>query len=281
MRQHNRYRIPCIALTLAVIVQMGPLRAQRLSGNINGRTKMVIRNSRNPMVDTLTSEGAVDDAVRIQGMTFRFRPSPAQSAELERLLEQQQDPTSPLFHQWLTPEEYGRRFGLSEGDLTKVSDWLASEGFHVDYLSKSRAYLSFSGTAGQVRNALATELHRFTWHGKQHFANIREIMVPAELEPLMYPPMGLDDLQDQPMAQVRPRLSWNDGSHSLTPGDLAVIYNLAPLYDNGTMGVGQKIVIVGRSALTLDDVRAFRKAGGLPAIDPKSILVEGSARIRE
>jgi len=36
------------------------------------------------------------------------------------MLADQQNPSSPQFHKWLTPEEYGDRFGLSAGDHSKI-----------------------------------------------------------------------------------------------------------------------------------------------------------------
>ena len=61
-----------------------------------------------------------------------FKRSPAQQAGLDRLLSDQQNPSSPSYHQWLTPEQFGDRFGVSAGDASKVADWLRSEGFTVD-----------------------------------------------------------------------------------------------------------------------------------------------------
>ena len=46
-------------------------------------------------------------------MTLLLRPSPAQHADLQQFLSDLQNPASPLFHQWLTPEQYADRFGLS------------------------------------------------------------------------------------------------------------------------------------------------------------------------
>src|SRR5690349_8124977 len=136
--------------------------------------------------------------------------------------------------------------------FTKVADWIASQGFQVDYVPKSRTYISFSGTAAQVRDAFNTEIHRYIWRGKPHFANIRDVAIPIELEPLVYSIVGLDDLREKPAPPTRPHLTNNDGSHALTPGDLAVIYNLVPLHKHGLTGAGQKVVVVGESALNLD-----------------------------
>jgi hypothetical protein len=253
------------------------LEAQRLPDGFGGRGRSVLRGSRNPRIDTLVSEGRVDDAMRIPGMTFRFRPTHAQSTELEQLLGDLQDPASQLYHVWLTPEEYGRRFGLAEDDIKKVGDWIESQGFRIDSAAMSRTYISFTGTAGQVRTTFGTELHRYSLHGKPHFANVREIMIPAELEPLVYSLEGLDDFTDERTVRPEPRVNSTNGSHAVTPGDLAVIYDVAPLYQKGITGAGQKIVVTGQSSFNPQDVRDFRSAAGLSPNEPKVLLMPGSA----
>src|SRR5215467_14387094 len=99
--------------------------------------------------------------MRLNGITFRFRPTYEQQSELERLLEEQQNPSSAQYHAWLTPDEYGERFGLKPDDYAKVREWIASQGFQVDYAAKSRTHISFSGTAGQVRKTLGTDLRYY------------------------------------------------------------------------------------------------------------------------
>src|SRR5215471_3592026 len=96
-----------IVLTALALVITTPcvLQAQRLPTGFGGRGRSVLRGSRNPRIDTLVSEGRVDDAMRVPGMTFRFRPTHAQSTELEQFLDDLQDPASSLYHAWLTPEE--------------------------------------------------------------------------------------------------------------------------------------------------------------------------------
>lgn len=273
MKRLIQTRITHLAITLAAVAPLCVLHAQRLRNPIDGRSKIILRGSRNPRIDGLASDGRLDDVTPIHGMSLRFRPTAAQSADLERLLEQQQDPSSPLYHAWLKPEEYGERFGLSVSDLAKVADWVVSQGFRIDYKARSRTHLTFSGTAGQVRDAFGTELHRYTVNGKKRFANVRDVMVPAELEPLLYAVSGLDDIHE---AHVTPKVTRQDGSHAVTPLDLAVIYDIGPLIEAGIQGAGQNIVVVGRSALSLQDYHDFGKAYGFLSKDPKVLLVPGS-----
>jgi len=56
-------------------------------------------------------------------------------------------PPPPLYHRWLTPAEYGARFGASEQELAQVAGWLANHGFTVEEIPASRRLVIFSGTA--------------------------------------------------------------------------------------------------------------------------------------
>src|SRR4051794_1201483 len=204
MKSKIRNRIVYLALAFTAAAPISVLQAQRTPSRIDNSRKTILRASRNPRIDQLVSDGPVDDSMRIPGMTFRFKPTDDQSAELERLLEDQQNPSSSLYHAWLTPEEYGERFGLSSRDFTNVADWIVSQGFAIDSAAKSRTYISFSGTAAQVRHSFDTELHRYQVHGKPRFANVREIAIPAAIESLVYSLEGLDDVQEEREIHSKP-----------------------------------------------------------------------------
>jgi len=81
-------------------------------------------------------------------MILVLSPDPLRQVELEEFLQAQQDPASPLYHHWITPDEYGLRFGISNSDLDQIAAWLTSEGFRVDEVPDGRRNMVFSGTAG-------------------------------------------------------------------------------------------------------------------------------------
>jgi hypothetical protein len=266
------------APALCLLLALSPVLAQRhdrLTAPLGPGTFASLHGSRDPRIDTLADEGALAATERLGGLGFRFRPSAEQSEKLERLLADQQDPSSPRYRSWLTPEQYADQFGLSQNDLTRVSQWLESQGFHVESTARTRTWITFSGTAEQVRGAFKAEIHRFRAHGQTRFANIVEAQVPAPLEPLIYNVNGLSDLSAAASQQLKPRMTFDDGSHGLSPGDLATIYNARPLLDKGFDGSGQKIAVVGASAINLSDVQQFRDYFELPANDPQLILAPG------
>src|SRR5208337_4057672 len=82
--------------------------------------------------------GPVDPSFKLSYMTLLTVPPASQQKAVDRLLAQQQDPRSPLYHQWLTPEQYADRFGLSLNDVQKITGWLQSQGFSIREVARGR-----------------------------------------------------------------------------------------------------------------------------------------------
>ena len=100
--------------------------------------------------------------------------TPAQQADLTQLLSDQLNPSSPSYHQWLTPEQFGARFGLSSSDLAKVSSWLTSQGFTITGTARSSTFITFTGTVAQAQKAFGTSIHSLSLNGEQHISNLTD-----------------------------------------------------------------------------------------------------------
>ena len=85
---------------------MDPDRIVALAGNL--RPAMLRQND----------EGRVDRDFPLPALTLFLNSSSTQKADLRQFLEQQQNPASPLYHHWLSPDEFADRFGLSQTDGT-------------------------------------------------------------------------------------------------------------------------------------------------------------------
>src|SRR5271157_3080414 len=130
----------------------------RITAPIDASRTVVLRGNIHPNAQPRFDQGAVEPAFRVGYITLMLKKTDSQQAALELLLEEQQNPASPNYHDWLTPEQYADRFGLSQNDLDRISAWLQSEGFAVEYTARGRNWLTFSGTAGQVRATFRTEV---------------------------------------------------------------------------------------------------------------------------
>lgn len=217
------------------------------------------------------------------GVALHFRRSAAQEAELQSLLIAQQDPNSPLYHQWLTPEEFGARFGLPESELEAVESWLLRQGFAIDSVARGKTMLRFSGTAAQIDAAFATELHAYAipaFSGiETHFAPSSVPIIPAALAGFVQAVSNLDDFRPRPHLHLGagsrplPEFSGYDQTIFFSPADIALQYDIQPAYAAGFDGAGQSIAIVGQSQITLSDIESFQTAAGLPVKDPNLILI--------
>lgn len=254
----------------------------RITSPIDNSKRVTLTGHVRPEVRPQNDAGPVAPSFQMQGMTLLLKPSAAQQAALDQLLADQQNPNSPDYHKWLTPEQYANRFGASQSDINKIVGWLESQGFTVNNVARSRNAITFSGTAQQVQNAFQTEIHRYDVIGKTHYANATNPSIPAALANVVMGLRGLSDFRLKPLLKKGASLPENlnpeytvTGQHNLAPDDFATIYDVTPLYQAGINAAGQTLVVVGQTDINLSDIQAFRSKFNLPASDPQQILVPG------
>ncbi len=228
------------------------------------------------MVQARFDRGQVGDLFQLNYVTMMFKQTPEQQAALDSLLAEQQDPASPNYHRWLTPGEFGDRFGLSTAELNKVESWLQDRGFTIHEPPQSRNWLAFTGTARQMREAFNVRIHEIVVNGETHYAAANEPVVPAEFANRVLGFRSLHNFRAK-SRMLKPKFTdAASGMHAIAPDDFATIYNVHAAYNNGITGAGQKIAVVGQTDIQLQDIVSFRVAGGLSATDPQIIQVPGS-----
>ncbi len=75
------------------------------------------------------------------------------------MLADQQNPSSPDYQHFLTPEEFAARFGPQDFDA--VRDWLVSEGFQVNTVNRATRVIQFAGTVAQAEHTFGVAIQRF------------------------------------------------------------------------------------------------------------------------
>jgi subtilase family serine protease len=266
-----------LLMTAALLAQAPPSRS-RLMAAISNARRLSMPGSLRPQARAQFDRGAMPAATRLQGISMVFNLSAEQQADLSALLAAQQNPASPLYHQWLTPAQYGARFGMSAADLAKVESWLQQQGFTIDAVAPSR--IRFSGTVAQVESAFAAPMHYYQINGVRHFAPATALSLPAALAPTVAAIGNLDDFRPHARAVLsqRPRpnphfTSGLTGNVFFSPADIATAYHINPQYAAGHDGAGQTIAVIGQSAVALSDIENFQNAAGLTVKDPSLVLV--------
>jgi hypothetical protein len=262
----------------------------RIAGAIDDAQVVTLAGNVHPLAREEFDRGVVSAETRLGRMVLVLEPSAAQQAELDALVAAQHDPHSPLYRQWLTPAQYGERFGASAEDGARVAAWLEGHGLTVEEIPASNRLIVFSGTAGQVAETFHTDIHCYLVAGVEHIANSEDPQIPAALTGVVGGVVSLHNFRRRSQIKTRVALAadalldegtfidaqplyTSGGTHYLFPADWAAIYDLNSLYDAGTAGTGVSIAIAGRSNIDLSDVAAFRSTAGLAANNPTVILV--------
>jgi pseudomonalisin len=215
--------------------------------------------------------GPADPNLRLDKMVLVLTPRADAAERPDQLIARLHDPASPDYHHWLTPEEYGQRFGISDSDLHAVTSWLERQGFTVDEVTAGRGSINFSGKVADVERAFKTPIRNYRDDdGTIHHANAVDPQVPRALADIVRGVVSLHNFPRHPMNVGFHRVPYytSGTSHYIAPADFVKIYNVQPLYTAGINGTGQTIAIVGRTDIALADVQYFRSFFGLPANDP-------------
>ena len=249
---------------------------------------VVLTGNTHPLARAKYDQGPAPSSLAMDRMMLVLKTSSAQGSALETLLAEQQDRSSPSFHKWLTPQEFGSQFGASEADIQKITSWLQSHGFQIENVANGRNVIQFSGNAAQVQSAFHTSIHKYTINSQEHWANASDPSIPAALTPAVAGVASLNnfpkraahrltgtfsrDMATKKLKAVKPEFTFLAGCsgsgtecYGLAPYDFATIYNVLPLWNAGITGAGQTIAIVSDSDINPADLTNFRSLFGLPA----------------
>ena len=268
-----------------------------LTRPVNESERVVLQGNTHPLTKRAEDRGTVPASTPAERMMILLKRGPGQELALRSAIEALHDSNSPAFHKWLTPAEFGARWGAADSDIAAVTAWLESHGFRVEPPPPGRTTIEFSGTAGQIQEAFHTSIHTYVVHGETHHANASDPQIPAALAPVVAGISTLNDFHPRSMARKGPRGIYDLKTHTarpeltasgnsgdflyVGPADAATIYDmpnkaLNPAATGATIdGTGAIIGVIGDSNISLAQNANYRKLFGLAAKTPK-VIIDGS-----
>ena len=249
---------------------------------INDNDTVILPGNVNALARPEFDHGETSATLTMERMILILKLPLGKQAELNRLLVELHDPASSNYHHWLTPEEFGERFGQAPDNIDMLTRWVTSHGFVVEEIAKGRTWINFSGTVADVERAFHAEIHDYYVNGRLHHANAQNPSIPRGLTDLVAGIVSLNDFPRktminsiQPVAQTGALPNYTSGStHYLSPSDFSTIYNVNELYNAGIDGIGQSIAIVGRTHPSSSNWATFRSIMGLPN-NPPQVIING------
>jgi sugar lactone lactonase YvrE len=200
-------------------------------------------------------------------------------AEADNLFQQIYDPGSPNYHQYLTPDQFTRRFGPAERDYQTVIDFAKANGLTITGTHPNRTLLDLSGTADRIEKTFHVSLLVY-----QHPTEARTFFAP-DAEPsldLDVPVLHIGGLDNY----IIPRRSGTrskPGRQNATPLNGSGQYGMyigndfRAAYAPGVTftGSGQTIALFEMDGYYTNDIVQYETTAGLPQVPLTNALVGG------
>jgi subtilase family serine protease len=212
--------------------------------------------------------------------------------------------SSPLFHHFLQPGQFGPMFGPSLTQVDAVENALRAAGLSPGQVSSDRLSIPVTASASAIDHAFGIQLVSYRLSdGRVAYANSAAPRLPADVEPLVDGVLGLDNLYPQqsqaswPSAPVaaehparaairaaadtagpQPCTAATDitAEGAFTANQLAEYYGMSPLYSLGDLGHGARVALVEFETNLTSDISSYESCYGIKT--PVSyVKVDGGA----
>jgi subtilase family serine protease len=218
--------------------------------------------------------------------------------------------TSPYFHDFLQPGQFGRLFGPSLSQVATVEAALRAAGLSPGAVTSNRLAIPVTATAQQVQRAFGVSLVRYRLPGTKDaagrvaFRNTTAPKLAAAAAPLVSGILGLNDLAlshdmlSQPAdpapagtARAAGTVSRPDAAGpqacaaasatatefgGYTANQLASYYLMSPLYGYGDFGKGVRVALAEIGPNLPSDITAYENCYGIKT-PVKYLKVDGGA----
>jgi subtilase family serine protease len=261
----------------------------RINAPIDESSRTVLTGNVPPLARSDVDRGEAPAATQLTSMRLVLSHSAQQKAAMDAFMARQLDPSSPDYHQWLTPQQFGELYGPAESDIAAIIAWLQSHGLNVDDVPPARNNIAFSGTVAQVEAAFRVSIHSYNAGGQPFLSNTADPTIPTALAPVVSGVAQLNTIHPRPHnirgrdgqfdpathrlvplgnSAVRPELTTGSGGSYnlyLVPADAATIYDTpnsfnAAFASGGTSytGSGVTIGVVGDALIQAGTVVDYR-----------------------
>jgi len=184
------------------------------------------------------------------------------------------DPASPDYRRFLTADEIGRRFGLDDEAIRRVTEWASAHGLTVGDVSPQRIGIAVRAPARDIESAFDVTLRDFVdAQGHRFHAPVETPLIPPELDGLVTAVTGLDARPTERPALTGPIAAGPAGG--LTPAVIDRAYEIEGLRAQGLHGEGQTVAIVSLDTFDADDVAKFDRMAGTSGPRVQRVKVNG------
>jgi subtilase family serine protease len=195
----NHDRLRCVAVSLlALLLAAAP---SLFAQDSSSRT---IPNSKYGFVSTAKDLGPEESSKQV---TVYLWLQLHNVDALRELVEQQSEPDSGNYRNWVRPEQFSSTYAPTAEDVATVKAFLVANHLTVSGVGQLNMYVKAQGSIGDVQSAFSVQIHRFDVHGHIYRANTTDPVMEGPAGALVSRVGGLSDYQLQPhvMRPINPQ----------------------------------------------------------------------------
>src|SRR5438874_12301023 len=218
--------------------------------------------------------------------------------QLDSLLHDLYDSSSPRYHQFLSVDEFARRFAPTADQQQAVEGYLAQQGFSVTQTYPNHLLIDFSGKESLAERVFGVTINDYkSPPGRDFFANANVPTLPAYLASYVNFIGGLDNANQfyhppvtsqyyssstNPNAGNCPSAGQGGGGGGISgsqvayiPSQFARAYNYDGLHSAGLQGEGQTVGVFELDGYSLSDVKAYSQCFGGGNVPIQNVVLDG------
>jgi kumamolisin len=210
--------------------------------------------------------------------------------QLNALLQNLYDPSSPIYHHYLTQDEFVQRFAPTAVQRQAVIDYLTRQGFSVIHIYPN--LIDFDGSVSKVEQVFKVSINDY-WlpDGRLFYSNATSPVFPAYLASLIVSVSGLDNanlfshppIPARKTPVVKPKASncpaaGQSGSGSQVayiPSQFAKAYNYDALHNAGLQGQGQTVGVFELDGYSASDIQTYAQCFGGGSVPLQNVILDG------
>lgn len=201
-------------------------------------------------------------------------------AALNELLKEINDPASPNYRHYLTPEQFTAQFGPSEADYQALKTFAQAHGLQVSATHPNRMLLDVNGAVADIEQAFHVQMntYRHPTEGRTFYAP--DSVPSVDLATPILDVSGLDNYARPKPLLVAKALtngtaaSPNSGS-GLNGTYLGKDFRAAYAPDTAMTGSGQTVGLLQFDGYTASDITYYESLAGLSNVTLSNVLLDG------
>ena len=205
-------------------------------------------------------------------------------ASLDALIAAQEDPTSTLYHHYLSSQEFSSQFSPTQATADIVVAYMRQQGLQVTSITPNHTLIDASTTVATAEHAFSITFNNYQLQSRVVYASSANPLLPNDILNRVETISGLNNVaQYHPInlqsrfPQMHQHASPTSPDGGLTPDQLRTEYDVKPLITAGNDGRGQTVGLFELSGYNPSDISSYRDYYHLGDSDISNVLVDGAS----